>query len=94
MKEVRAISIKEINDLIQKGSTSVVDIREPWKFHEKNLGGQNIPSHELTEKYHLFNQSENVVVVCSSGMISSIMARVLSKKLPHSQLYYLQEGLD
>jgi adenylyltransferase/sulfurtransferase len=87
MKEISLTELAELQNKI------LVDIREKEEFLDKNIGGINIPAHEITNRIREFSRHENIVVVCSNGLRSSIMARVIQKKIPNANIYYLSEGI-
>ena len=73
--------------------SEIVDIRERIEFSEYNIGGHNIPAHEINHYTSQLEKEEKLVVVCSNGMRSSIVARVLAKKLPTTPIFHLTEGI-
>lgn len=87
MKEISLTELAELQNKI------LVDIREKEEFLDKNIGGINIPAHEITNRISELFHNENIVVVCSNGLRSSIMARVIQKKIPNANIYYLSEGI-
>lgn len=90
MKQIIEIELFEIEKL---RNFLVVDIREREEFLEKNIGGINIPAHEITNRIAEISTKENLVIVCSNGIRSSIMARVIHKKIPNANIYHLSEGI-
>ncbi len=85
--EIELSDIKILKDIL------IVDIREREEFLEKNIGGINIPAHEITTRIGEIETKENLVIVCSNGLRSSIMARVIHKKIPSANVYHLSEGI-
>ncbi len=83
----------ELFDIEKLKNFLVVDIREREEFLEKNIGGINIPAHEITNRLAEIATKENLVIVCSNGIRSSIMARVIHKKIPNANIYHLSEGI-
>lgn len=90
MKEIREIGILDIKHI---PSHIIVDIREREEFLDQNIGGINIPAHEITSRISEISQVENLIIVCSNGLRSSIMARVINKKIPTANVYHLTEGI-
>ncbi|OYU67983.1 MAG: sulfurtransferase [Cytophagaceae bacterium BCCC1] len=90
MKQIIEIELFDIEKL---KNFLVVDIREREEFLEKNIGGINIPAHEITTRIAEIEAKENLVIVCSNGLRSSIMARVIHKKIPTANVYHLSEGI-
>ena len=77
----------------KKENFLTLDIREKEEFIDFNMGGLNVPSHELKSVYDKLEKQENIIVVCSNGMRSSIIARVLSSKLKNPEIFHLSEGI-
>jgi adenylyltransferase/sulfurtransferase len=90
MKQIIEIELSDIEIL---KDILIVDIREREEFLEKNIGGINIPAHEITARIGEIETKENLVIVCSNGLRSSIMARVIHKKIPAANVYHLSEGI-
>ena len=93
MKTITEISKLTFEILNKKENFLTLDIREKEEFIDFNLGGLNVPSHELKSAYDQLEKQENIIVVCSNGMRSSIIARVLSSKLKNPEIFHLSEGI-
>ncbi|MCU0324594.1 MAG: rhodanese-like domain-containing protein [Spirosomaceae bacterium] len=93
MTEYQSITQKELEELISKQDSVIVDVQEKWEFADFNIGGINIPPHEITERLDELNDYKNIIVVCTNGTRSAIVARLLSKKLPDKKIYHLEEGI-
>lgn len=84
------ISIDEISGF---NESQIVDVREKTEYLNFNKGGRNIPAHELNYHIETLSKEEKILVICSNGFRSSIIARVLEKKLPNTPIYHLTEGI-
>ncbi len=93
MKTITEISKLTFEILNKKQNFLTLDIREKEEFIDFNMGGLNVPSHELKSVYDKLEKQENIIVVCSNGMRSSIIARVLSSKLKNPEIFHLSEGI-
>ncbi len=93
MKTITEISKLTFEILNKKENFLTLDIREKEEFIDFNMGGLNVPSHELKSVYDKLEKQENIIVVCSNGMRSSIIARVLSSKLKNPEIFHLSEGI-
>lgn len=93
MKTITEISKLTFEILNKKDNFLTLDIREKEEFIDFNMGGLNVPSHELKSVYDKLEKQENIIVVCSNGMRSSIIARVLSSKLKNPEIFHLSEGI-
>lgn len=87
------ITQNELEAVLQQPKTLLLDIRERWEFMDFNIGGMNIPPHEVLERITELTDYECIVVACSNGTRSSIVARLLTKKLPNAQILHLEEGI-
>ena len=92
MKTITEIS-KLTFEILNKENFLTLYIREKEEFIDFNMGGLNVPSHELKSVYDKLEKQENIIVVCSNGMRSSIIARVLSSKLKNPEIFHLSEGI-
>lgn len=90
MKEIIEVKITDIQHIT---GYVIVDIREKEEFLEHNIGGINIPAHEITSRISEISDKNNLIIVCSNGIRSSIMARVIHKKIPSANVYHLTEGI-
>jgi len=73
--------------------TEIVDVREKEEYAGFNIGGRNIPAHEINYFLPELEKEEKLVVICSNGLRSSIVARVLQKKLPTIPVFHLTHGI-
>src|ERR1700712_4757504 len=92
-KEFIVIPQAELAALLQIPKTVLLDVREVSEYQDFNIGGINIPPHEIPDKLQLLDAYENIIVACSNGTRSGIIARVLLKKLPNKRIYHLEEGV-
>jgi rhodanese-related sulfurtransferase len=75
-------TVLEVTQLINRGKSVIVDVREPAEFGTGHLpGAKNIPLAQLADKIGELDKmkSKNIVVVCESGARSASAARILSK---------------
>lgn len=93
MPEFTEISQQDLEALRARPGTLLLDVREIWEFADFNIGGMNIPPHEITEKLEELNNYDTIIVACSNGTRSSIVARLLTKKLPTKEILHLEEGI-
>jgi rhodanese-related sulfurtransferase len=87
------ISQTALASILQQPKTLLLDVRETVEFLDFNIGGLNIPPHEVTTRIAELLDYERIVVVCSNGTRSSIVARLLAKKNPSVQIFHLEEGI-
>ncbi|MDZ7933722.1 MAG: rhodanese-like domain-containing protein [Emticicia sp.] len=87
------ISQNDLENILSKSNTILLDVREITEFADFNIGGINIPPHEITERIEELKSYETIIVACSNGTRSSIVARLLVKKLPEITILHLEEGI-
>lgn len=93
MSDFTEISQQDLEATLAKPKTLLLDVREVWEFADFNIGGINIPPHEITERLEDLNNYDTIIVACSNGTRSSIVARLLTKKLPNKEILHLEEGI-
>lgn len=74
---------EEFKERLARGEAlNLVDVRTPGEFEDFNLGGILLPMDELLLRVkvieHLAN--EEVILICGTGLQSSIATKILLKK--------------
>lgn len=87
------ITQNDLEIILSEPKTVLLDVREISEFADFNIGGINIPPHEVLERLEELKNYETIIVACSNGTRSSIVARLLAKKLPNSKILHLEEGI-
>jgi rhodanese-related sulfurtransferase len=75
-------TVLEVTQLINRGKSVIVDVREPAEFSTGHLpDAKNIPLAQLADKIGELDKmkSKSIVVVCESGARSASAARILTK---------------
>lgn len=93
MTVFRSISQEELPELLKNPKAIILDIREVWEFRDFNIGGINIPPHEIPDRTNELSDYEQIILACSNGFRSGIVARMLTKKLPNAEILHLEEGV-
>lgn len=93
MQDFTEIAQNDLKDILSDPNTILIDVREITEFADFNIGGINIPPHEITERLEELKNYQTIVVACSNGTRSSIVARLLTKKLPEKTIIHLEEGI-
>ena len=93
MPDFTEISQQALQATLAKPKTLLLDVREVWEFADFNIGGINIPPHEITERLDELSNYDTIIIACSNGTRSSIVARLLTKKLPTKEILHLEEGI-
>jgi rhodanese-related sulfurtransferase len=93
MQTFTEISQNDLESILSDPRSILVDVRETTEFVDFNIGGINIVPHEITERLGEFLDYNTIVVACSNGTRSSMVARFLAKKLPEKIILHLKEGI-
>ena len=93
MQDFTEISQSDLESILSDPKSILLDVREISEFADFNIGGINIPPHEVTERLDELKNYQTIVVACSNGTRSSIVARLLKKKLPEKTILHLEEGV-
>ncbi len=93
MSDFTEITQNDLENVLSNTKSILLDVREVSEFADFNIGGINIPPHEITERLEELKSYETIIVACSNGTRSSIVARLLAKKLPKNKILHLEEGI-
>ena len=93
MQDFPEISQNDLKSILSNPKSILLDVREISEFADFNIGGINIPPHEVIERLEEIKNYQTIVVACSNGTRSSIVARLLRKKLPEKTILHLEEGV-
>ena len=78
---MKEISFDEFYQLYQKGSLSVLDVREVEEFETLHLeGAQNLPLSQLADTYDQLDKDQLYYVICKSGMRSARACQFLAEQ--------------
>ncbi|AWV98187.1 rhodanese-like domain-containing protein [Arcticibacterium luteifluviistationis] len=91
--EITEINQKELKNVLDKENATIVDVRETSEFKDFNIGGINIPAHLLNEHLDELREFDTLIVACSNGARSYILAKIIQKKLPQKNVLHLTEGV-
>lgn len=93
MHPIKNITQSELQQFLQQPKTLLLDVRERDEFMDFNIGGLNIPPHEITNRAIELIDYQQIVIACSNGMRSGIVAKMLQKKLANTFIFHLEEGV-
>lgn len=93
MPNFTEIAQDDLESILSDPNAILLDVREISEFTDFNIGGINIPPHEITERLSELQNYSTIVVACSNGTRSSIVARLLAKKLAEKTILHLEEGI-
>ncbi|WP_341226922.1 rhodanese-like domain-containing protein [uncultured Arcticibacterium sp.] len=91
--EIKEISQNELQEVLDNQNAVIVDVRERSEFNDFNIGGISVPAHLLNEHLKDLTEFDTLIVACSNGARSYILARVIQKKLPEKNILHLGEGV-
>ncbi len=77
------ITVSELKERLDKGEKfHFLDVREEWEYEEDNLGANNIPLGELSQRYEELEaiKDQELVVHCRSGARSGQAKKFLESK--------------
>jgi rhodanese-related sulfurtransferase len=92
----KKISLLQATQLMNKGKTLVLDVREPGEFAAGHVReAKNIPLKELPNRVGELDKfrSKSVIVVCAAGVQSSRAAGQL-QKAGFNEVFSLEGGLS
>jgi len=89
------ISVQDLKKLINsKLDFQLIDVREQFEYETKNLGGINIPTSELSEKFEQIDTSKKVVIICQSGVRSMNTLHYLKQRNPQIDAFSVKGGIN
>jgi rhodanese-related sulfurtransferase len=93
MNDISAIELKD--KLEKKDSVFLLDVREKLEFYTFNIGGQNIPLGQLSNRIDELPEdlSAEIVVICQKG-IRSRTAQTLLIQAGYTNIKNLKAGLS
>ncbi|MES2218019.1 MAG: rhodanese-like domain-containing protein [Pseudomonadota bacterium] len=66
------ISVQELQALrAANADFMILDVRDPWEYQERNLGGHLIPLKELPDRLNELDKNQQIIVHCQMGGRSS-----------------------
>lgn len=89
------IDVTELNQLLSKGTTLIIDVREekeiPEIISEKII---KAPLSTLENNLSRFAESDNIVFVCKSGVRSKKALHLFENKYPNKKCYSFKYGIE
>lgn len=79
-KGVKSISTEELKDQLNRKDVQLIDVRTPGEYKARNIRQfKNMPLNTLPSSLDKLNKSQEVIVICQSGMRSSNACKILKK---------------
>jgi sulfur-carrier protein adenylyltransferase/sulfurtransferase len=91
MREITAAELKAMRDAGEK--VVLIDVREPYEYAAKNLGGELIPLGEIPDSVDRIPKEGMVVVMCRAGVRSAHAIDYLSGTHGFTNLVNLRGGI-
>ena len=91
MKEISAAELREW--MSGQQSFTLIDVREPYEYAAKNLGGELIPLGEIPGSVDRIPKEGMVVVMCKAGVRSAHAIHYLTSAHGYTNLINLRGGL-
>jgi sulfur-carrier protein adenylyltransferase/sulfurtransferase len=92
--KIQEISVIEYKKWVAENADfQLIDVREPYEYAVRNLGGDNYPLSNLTEKTGFISKTKRVIVHCKSGSRSRKAIEQL-QDLGFDNLWNLTGGID
>jgi molybdopterin/thiamine biosynthesis adenylyltransferase/rhodanese-related sulfurtransferase len=89
---VETITAKKLNNIIEKGTVQLIDVREDYERDDFHIGGMHVP---LTNLNDIILQSDiTTVIYCESGRRSEQAAVFLKNKFPDAEIKSLEGGIQ
>ncbi len=89
------ISVEEFDDLISKGSITIIDVREKDELSSENeFKCNHIPMSEFKNQIPPADPQHTIVVICQTGNRSLKAVEILKEKYKDCKAYSLAGGID
>jgi molybdopterin/thiamine biosynthesis adenylyltransferase/rhodanese-related sulfurtransferase len=72
----------------------LIDVREPWEHVNKNIGGINIPVHEMLNSINSIPLDKPILLYCEIGSRSEIGKQLLNNLIKNAKIYTLKNGIQ
>lgn len=91
---INEISITDFEKFLAESPDEIylIDVREEYEFEDYNIGGVNIPLHELKDRAHELPQHKKLIFCCQTDQRSKAAIQLL-RPLVQRDMYSLKNGL-
>jgi len=81
-KSIKLLSVNDLHEMIVSDADFVLlDVRIPQEYEDNHIGGAiNIPVADLRARYPELNRDKTTVLICSTGIRSSLGASILEQQ--------------
>ena len=94
LNEENEITVRELSDRMARGRVNLIDVREPHECEICRIdGSQNIPLGDIPNRVNEFNQTDEYIFQCHSG-IRSARAVSFLRELGFRRVKNLVGGID
>lgn len=90
-----SMSPEEFRNQKKQKKIMIIDVREPWEYKARSVGGMNIPLDNLEKSVLSQNmlKEDPILLVCARGMRSYKALQVL-QKIGYTKLKWLRGGIE
>lgn len=95
-KQIKHISVPELNEFAKVDNTIFLDVRTPEEFNSGAISGAlhiNYYADNFKERISQLDKTKNYIVYCKSGMRSEAASQIM-KELKFQNIYNLTGGYD
>ncbi|MBX2935441.1 MAG: rhodanese-like domain-containing protein [Ferruginibacter sp.] len=92
MNSITAAELKQKIDNAE--DFQLIDVREAFEHEEFNIGGLQIPLHEILRQAQQVSTDKPVIIYCRKGIRSQVAIQRLQEKFPFTNLYNLIGGTE
>lgn len=92
---IRELEYQQFIDAISDGKIfQLIDVRNPEEFDVINMGGELIPIKDLESNIHKISRTDQVLLICQSGIRSKKAAEMLQSKFGYTNVFSLKGGIN
>ena len=80
----QAISVKEVEDLLRRYDTRLIDLRTREEYERSHIeGAQNMPYDDIERYKNYLSKEKRYILYCERGSTSILAAKALSREGYH-----------
>ncbi len=91
---MNTINCEELKKSLHNNDIEIIDVREPYEFDDRNIGGKNIPLDSILTSVDQIPKDKKVIFCCQSGKRSGAIVMTLCRKFDFDNLYSLEGGVN
>ena len=91
--DIPLVTVSKLKKSITKKKFNLIDVRTPKEHKEFNIGGTNIPLHELNARFAELQLEKPLIFYCRSGVRSAQAVRQILNAYPKANIFSLDGGI-